>query len=130
MGTKMKTSFKDKWGQEIHLGDAVIQIGIDGWYPETPYIVTREGAAENVQVNGGSYSKISSLIVVTQQYIHHKGQAAYDFLVSKYELNEKPVASKITTQYAVVHDDRVTKKFLDTPVIGNNSHEARENCFQ
>jgi len=105
----------------------VVQVGIEGYYSDTPYIVTREGSAENVQVNGSGYAKISSLIVVTEQYIHHKGKAAYEALISKYELNEKPVVSKITTKYRVAHDLWYTKKFFVLPIIGNNSTERHQN---
>jgi hypothetical protein len=128
MEPKMKTTLKDRWKQDIKLGDAVVQVGIDSWYPDTPYVVTREGSAENLQVNGGSYVKASSLIVVTQQYIHLKGQTAYDELVSKYELIEKPVESKLTVKYKVAHDSYQTKKFFVIPVIGNNDKERVQNA--
>lgn len=53
---KVSTGLQDAWGQEIFLGDLVVDIENGGYFNRTPRVVTKTGAANNFQYNNSSYT--------------------------------------------------------------------------
>jgi hypothetical protein len=91
---KVSTGLKDAWGQEIFLGDLVVECATGGWVRDTPYVVTRVGSAENIQKNGCSYSKPENHVVVTAQYVAYKGQAEHEKLLDIHPIQLEAVKKK------------------------------------
>lgn len=92
---KVSTGLKDAWGQEIFLGDLVVDVvSGDRYGRDKPDVVTRVGSAENFQKNGCSYSKPENHVVVTAQYVSYKGQAEHEKLLDKYPIQLEAVKKK------------------------------------
>lgn len=92
---KVSTGLQDAWGQEIFLGDLVVDVKTGGG-ARVPYVVTKTGAANNFRINNytSSYTKSEHVIVVTDQYVKFKGQAAHEGLLNEYPIDLIPVKKK------------------------------------
>lgn len=91
---KVSTGLQDAWGQEIFLGDLVVDIENGGYFNRTPRVVTKIGAANNFQYNNSSYTKPGNVVVVTDQYVKFKGQTEHEKLLDKHPIDLAPVKKK------------------------------------
>jgi hypothetical protein len=110
MSIKVSTGLKDAWGQEIFLGDLVVDTINCSWAKDKPDVVTRIGSAGNFQKNGSSYSKPENHVVVTAQYVAFKGQAAHEKLLDRYPIQLEAVKKKNPPVLCVV----ATQSWLQT----------------
>lgn len=102
MSMKISTGLKDVWGQEIFLGDLVVDVNSGNYLASRPAVVTKVGNAKNIQINAASYSKPENKLVVTTQYVHFNGQQAHEELLDKYQIDATPVKPKsISPRYVV-----------------------------
>jgi hypothetical protein len=123
---KVSTGLKDAWGQEIFLGDLVINFKNGSW-DARPSVVTRVGTKDNIQTNGSGYASPDLYILVTDQYVKHHGVEAHEKLMQRYPFNEERVKDKSPTlKYIVVKTNRYSKvdqRYYVLSVCGNNQVE-------
>lgn len=118
---------KDVFGQDIQVGDVVI--GLNEKYTHKPYVVTRIGAKDNIQVNGSSYISVNHVLKCNEQYIIAYGQQSYDKLIDEYRehFNFTQVKEKgKAIRYAFIRFENYTTRtsqYFVVCVTGNNYNE-------
>lgn len=141
VNSKVSTGLFDAWGQEIFLGDLVVQtnsshpISYDG----TPYSVTKVGTKANVQLNCSSYTYAQNVLVVTGQYVKRFGVEKHQKLLKKFPyvaVKAGGVRSPVSTydiirvsSYSRVNSypNLTSRKYFALEIVGNNKKEKHDN---